>query len=84
MKTHSIESRCVIGTENILFEAGPYIFQPGNCAGWDIKGVNANSIPCVRARVLFPGGTVDLVTSLFARASRILLDQAVMVGHRLC
>ena len=40
IKTHSIESRLVIGLQNILF-AGVcmYFFEPRNLTGWSSEGV---------------------------------------------
>ena len=44
IKTHSIESGCVIYNyktgKYTLFEAHPYIFQPKNFTGWGSEGVN--------------------------------------------
>ena len=40
IKTRSVESRCVIGPENILLQARPCIFQPGNFTDWGSEEVN--------------------------------------------
>ena len=44
IKTHSIESRCVIGSENILFAGSSCIFQPGHFTGWGSEGVNRSNL----------------------------------------
>ena len=41
MKEHSIENRCDIEAENILFAGMSVHFQPGNVTGWGSEGVNA-------------------------------------------
>ena len=39
IKAHSIESRCTIGPENVLFVGTPCIFQRGNLTGWGSEGL---------------------------------------------
>ena len=40
IKAYYIESTCVKGPENILFQARPCVFQLGYFTGWGSEGVN--------------------------------------------
>ena len=53
IKTHSIESRLVIGLQNILF-AGVcmYFFEPRNLTGWSSEGVKYLTGICTLAQTL--------------------------------
>ena len=55
IKTHNIESRCVIGPENILF-AGvlAYFFWPGNFTGWGSEGVKLNFVVANESKQSYP------------------------------
>ena len=64
IKTHSTESRCVIGREIYCSQTPPCVFQPGNVTGWGSKGVKFSSAPCslLRPSTVHRQSPVDLVS----------------------